>query len=44
MFERVLKEVRRIPKGKVATYGASFLKPVDLINPRIAKFGLKVSF
>src|ERR1700735_4645798 len=21
MFERVLKEVRRIPKGKVATYG-----------------------
>jgi Carboxypeptidase regulatory-like domain/TonB dependent receptor len=30
--------------SKVATYGSNFLKPVDLINPRIAKFGLKVSF
>jgi hypothetical protein len=30
--------------SEVATYGASFLKPVNVINPRIAKFGLKVSF
>ncbi len=30
--------------SEVATYGASFLKPVDLINPRIVKLGLKVSF
>ena len=30
--------------SKVATYGANFLKPVDLINPRIFKLGLKLSF
>ena len=30
--------------SKVSTYGTSFLKPVDLINPRIVKLGLKVSF
>ncbi len=29
---------------KVATYGGNFLKPVDLINPRIARFGLKFTF
>ncbi len=30
--------------NKVATYGSSFLKPVDVINPRIVKLGLKFSF
>ncbi len=30
--------------SKVATYGSNFLKPVDLINPRIVKLGMKFSF
>jgi hypothetical protein len=30
--------------AEVATYGSNFLRPSDLINPRIVKFGLKLSF
>jgi len=41
-FDLVYKQVKRIPKGKVTTYGA-IAKKVGISNPRVVGYALHVN-